>query len=274
MQPRSLYIRYPLHHEATRGDSRGLLDGARILLSACSHGIGGPALAKSHERVPTCAAPPNWIVTAYISGRGSDKSTKDGAVQHGDPPSLGCMTDLCMRPQVAQRPPTADLETRQKSQPGLHLPTSPAPAWAAAEPDIEWPGLAGHIDGCRDIANAILADQSSADHGEARAPADVATTARSSRAHEHATALRTSHRHSQAMSHTSATVEPSQLSPAVPLDGWQASGRHSPAISRFFSGLLDEHTAPSCVAFRHLILHSAAGLNPWRSSIQILADRD
>jgi len=42
------------------------------------------------------------------------------------------------------------------------------------EPDIEWPGLAADIDGrsivarsCRDIANAILADQSGADHGEA-----------------------------------------------------------------------------------------------------------
>ena len=64
---------------------------------------------------------------------------------------------------------------------------------------------------CRDIANAIFADQSGADHGE------VATTARSSRAHGHATALRASHRHNQAMSHTSATVEPSQLSPAVTL---------------------------------------------------------
>ena len=28
------------------------------------------------------------------------------------------------------------------------------------EPDIEWPGLAADIDGRRDIANAILADQS------------------------------------------------------------------------------------------------------------------
>ena len=35
------------------------------------------------------------------------------------------------------------------------------------EPDIEWPGLAADIDGRRDIANAILADQSGADHGEA-----------------------------------------------------------------------------------------------------------
>ena len=59
------------------------------------------------------------------------------------------------------------------------------------EPDIEWPGLAADIDGrsivarsYRHIANAILGDQSGADHG-AWAP-----TARSSRAHEHATALR------------------------------------------------------------------------------------
>ena len=35
------------------------------------------------------------------------------------------------------------------------------------EPDIEWPGLAADIDSRRDIANAILADQSGADHGEA-----------------------------------------------------------------------------------------------------------
>jgi len=35
------------------------------------------------------------------------------------------------------------------------------------KPDIEWPGLAADIDGRRDIANAILADQSGADHGEA-----------------------------------------------------------------------------------------------------------
>ena len=35
------------------------------------------------------------------------------------------------------------------------------------EPDIEWPGLAADIDGRRDIANAILADQSRADYGEA-----------------------------------------------------------------------------------------------------------
>ena len=32
---------------------------------------------------------------------------------------------------------------------------------------MEWPGLAADIDGRRDIANAILADQSGADHGEA-----------------------------------------------------------------------------------------------------------
>jgi len=36
-----------------------------------------------------------------------------------------------------------------------------------SEPDIEWPGLPADIDGRRDIANAILADQSGADHGEA-----------------------------------------------------------------------------------------------------------
>ena len=71
----------------------------------------------------------------------------------------------------------------------------------------------------RKFANAILADQSDADHGEAatRAAADVATTAGSSRAHGHANALRASQRHNQAMSHTSAIVEPSQLSPAVTL---------------------------------------------------------
>ena len=45
----------------------------------------------------------------------------------------------------------------------------------------------------------------------------LATAARSSRAHGHASAPRASHRHNQAMSHTSATVEPSQLSPAVTL---------------------------------------------------------
>ena len=69
------------------------------------------------------------------------------------------------------------------------------------------------------FANAILADQSGADHGEAGATAavDVATTARSSRAHGHATALRASQRHNQAMSHSTAIVEPSQLSPAVTL---------------------------------------------------------
>ena len=37
------------------------------------------------------------------------------------------------------------------------------------EPDIEWPGPAADIDGRRDIANAILADQSGADHGESGA---------------------------------------------------------------------------------------------------------
>ena len=95
-----------------------------------------------------------------------------------------------------------------------------------SEPDIEWLGLAADIDGrsivarsYRDIANAIFADQSGADHGEAAQghQPTLATTARSSRAHGHATALRASHRHNQAMSHTSATVEPSQLSPAVTL---------------------------------------------------------
>ena len=86
------------------------------------------------------------------------------------------------------------------------------------EPDIEWPGLAAGIDGRRDIANAILADQSGADHGEAaQGHQPMATTARSSRAYGHATALRASQRHNQAMSHTSAIVEPSQLSPAVTL---------------------------------------------------------
>ena len=35
------------------------------------------------------------------------------------------------------------------------------------EPDIERPGLAADIDGRRDIANAILADQGGADRGEA-----------------------------------------------------------------------------------------------------------
>ena len=53
------------------------------------------------------------------------------------------------------------------------------------------------------IANAILADQSGADHGEAAQGHQPApATARSSRAHGHATALRASHRHNQAMSHT------------------------------------------------------------------------
>jgi hypothetical protein len=46
--------------------------------------------------------------------------------------------------------------------------------------DIEWPGLAADSDGRRDIANAILADQSGADNGEAAQgqQPDVATTAR------------------------------------------------------------------------------------------------
>ena len=35
------------------------------------------------------------------------------------------------------------------------------------EPDIEWLGLTADSDGRRDIANAVLADQSRADHGEA-----------------------------------------------------------------------------------------------------------
>ena len=36
------------------------------------------------------------------------------------------------------------------------------------EPDIEWPGLAADIEGRREIANAILADQSGAEHGAKR----------------------------------------------------------------------------------------------------------
>ena len=44
----------------------------------------------------------------------------------------------------------------------LYGPEDPRP-----EPDIERPGLAADIDGRRDIANAILADQSGADPGEA-----------------------------------------------------------------------------------------------------------
>ena len=85
------------------------------------------------------------------------------------------------------------------------------------EPDIEWLGLAADIDGrsivarsCRHIANAILADQSGADHGEAaqgHKPTWLPLRG-SSRAHGHTTALRASHRHNQAMSQTSATVEP------------------------------------------------------------------
>ena len=49
------------------------------------------------------------------------------------------------------------------------------------EPDVEWLGSAD-VDGRRDIANAILADQSGADHGERRrATADVATARSSER---------------------------------------------------------------------------------------------
>ena len=43
----------------------------------------------------------------------------------------------------------------------LYEPEDPRP-----EPDIEWPGAAD-IDGRRDVVNAILADQSGADRGEA-----------------------------------------------------------------------------------------------------------
>ena len=53
-------------------------------------------------------------------------------------------------------------------------PCLPRPAKEPPEPDIEWPGLAADSDGrsivarsYRDIANAILADQSGADQGEA-----------------------------------------------------------------------------------------------------------
>ena len=86
------------------------------------------------------------------------------------------------------------------------------------EPDIEWPGLAADIDGRRDIANAILADQSGADHGEA---AQGHQSTWLCRAHFESAWARycaeASQRHNQAMLHTSATVEPSQLSPAVTL---------------------------------------------------------
>ena len=79
------------------------------------------------------------------------------------------------------------------------------------QPRAEWPGLAADIDRRRDIANAILADQSGADHGEAARRQQPTRLLPRSRAHGHATALRALQRHNQAMSHTSATVEPSQL---------------------------------------------------------------
>ena len=81
------------------------------------------------------------------------------------------------------------------------------------EPDIEWPGLAADIDGRRDMANAILADQSGADRGEAR-------KGTSRRGYYRAQFESAWERYCaegvtpSQPSHTLATVEPSQLSPA------------------------------------------------------------
>jgi hypothetical protein len=86
------------------------------------------------------------------------------------------------------------------------------------ELDIERPGLAADIDGRRDTANAILADQSGADHGEAaQGQQPTRLLPRAIRERMGTLLRRVSHRHNQAMSHTSAIVEPSQLSPAVTL---------------------------------------------------------
>ena len=82
--------------------------------------------------------------------------------------------------------------------------------------DIEWPGLAADIDGSRDIANAILADQSGAITVKRRKGTSRRGYYRAQFESTWARYCAEGVTPSQP-SHTSATVEPSQLSPAVTL---------------------------------------------------------
>ena len=86
------------------------------------------------------------------------------------------------------------------------------------EPDIEWPGLAADIDGRRDIANAILADQSAPITAKRRKGSSRRGYYRAQFESAWARYCAEGVTPSQpSMSHTSATVEPTQLSPAVTL---------------------------------------------------------
>ena len=69
------------------------------------------------------------------------------------------------------------------------------------EPDIEWPGLAANIDGRRDIANAILPIRAAPITAKRRKGTSRRGYYRAQfeRAQGHATALRASHRHNQAI---------------------------------------------------------------------------
>ena len=113
-----------------------------------------------------------------------------------------------------------------------------------------------------------------ADHG-AWAPADVAPTVRSSRAHGHATALMASHRHNQAMSHTSATVEPSQISPAVTAGKRQGVTRQQFLAFAHVSRVAEprRETASKIVGLRARARYSApaVGLPPWGLLLRYIA---
>ena len=98
------------------------------------------------------------------------------------------------------------------------------------EPDIERPGLAADIDGRRDIANAILADQSGADHGERRKGTSRRGYYRAQFETAWARYCAEGVTPSQPI-HTSATVERHRFRRRDAVTAGKRQGRHSPAIS-------------------------------------------
>ena len=165
-------------------------------------------------------------------GRALDLGAADFCLGNSISARLCVITDLVLAMVLGfvaaqARQTRLDDELRQTSRPKMVL----AQAWwtvagedRRSEPDIEWPGLAADID-CRSIVARSCREIATSSPLRAvpiRAKRRKGTSRRGYyraqlRAHGHATAPRASHRHNQAMSHTSATVEPSQLSPAVAL---------------------------------------------------------
>ena len=130
------------------------------------------------------------------------------------------------------------------------------------EPDIEWPALAA--DGrslvawsYRDIANAILADQSGADRGEA-AQGHQPTWLLPRAVRERMGTLLRCGRHTVTTKQCRTHRQPLSRHSFAGCDGWQASGCHSPAIpgarTRLAVAELRRETASKIVGLRRALV--------------------